>query len=264
MRQFRVAFATLTAAVVAVIAFSACAAGGPEELTVFVAASLRDAFDEVAQAFEQSNPDTEVILNFAGSQVLRAQIERGARSDVFASANHAHLDALSQAGLLGASPRVFAQNELVLAIPAENPGNITTLPDIAAPDAQVVMGVPDVPVGRYARQMLTKYAEATGQSGFPQTVLDGADSFETNVRLIAAKLELGVADAGLIYRTDVLAAAGALVEIPLPPEVTTRAPYPIAVTATAQAPEVARAFVDFVLSPAGQKILSAHGFEQSP
>ena len=251
----------MAALAIVLAAAGSCAAGTSQELTVFAAASLRDAFGEIAQIFEESHPGTQVVLNFAGSQVLRAQIERGARSDVFASADETHATALQQAGLLATEPLLFAQNDLVLAVPAENPGAITQVDDLAVGDAIVVMGVPNVPVGRYARQMLTKHAEATGQPDFPQTVLDGADSFETNVRLIAAKLELGVADAGLIYRTDVLTADGALVEIPLPPQVTTRASYPIAVTATAQVPEVARAFVDFVLSPTAQKILSAHGFE---
>lgn len=240
-----------------------CAAIDKTELNVFAAASLRDAFEAIAQPFEASQPHTRIVLHFAGSQVLRAQIERGAQADVFASADETHTDALIQTGHIEAQPHIFAQNELVLAVPADNPGNITRLYDLSAREAHVVMGVLGVPVGRYAREMLKKYSTMTHQPDFPDAVLHGVDSFETNVRLVAAKLELGAADAGLIYRTDVLASNGALVEIPLPPEMSVRAPYPIAVTSELQAWESAKAFVNFVLSPAGQAILRTHGF-QSP
>ena len=151
----------------------------------------------------------------------------------------------------------------MLAVPSDNPGNITSVYDLSAPEAHVVMGVLDVPVGRYAREMLRKYSTVKHNPEFLDVVLDGVDSFEMNVRLVAAKLELGAADAGLIYRTDVLASNSALVEISLPPELSTYAPYPIAVTSELQAWESAKAFVNFVLSPAGQAILRTHGF-QSP
>jgi molybdate transport system substrate-binding protein len=252
----------MTVAVGTVLSVAAgCAAIDKAELNIFAAASLRDAFEAIVRPFEVSNPNTRVVLHFAGSQVLRAQIERGAQADVFASADEAHTDALIQTGHIEAQPLIFAQNELVLAVPADNPGNITSVYDLSAPEAYVVMGVLEVPVGRYAREMLRKYSTVTHNPDFLDVVLDGVDSFEMNVRLVAAKLELGAADAGLIYRTDVLASNSALVEISLPPELSTYAPYPIAVTSEGQDGEGARAFVKFVLSPTGQAILKAHGFQ---
>ena len=248
------------AGLAAVLLSGACGAPRDEEITVYAAASLRDAFTEVAQAFEETRSDARVVLNFAGSQVLRAQIERGAPADVFASADEVHAQQLQAAGLLAASPRTFAENALVIAVPGSNPAGLANLADLAAPGVQLVMGVADVPVGRYARAALERYAGAIGRDGFVQAVLDSVVSFEANVRHVAAKLELGVVDAGFVYRTDVLAADGALVEIPLPPEAAIAAPYPIAVTKRGADREAATAFADFVHSPAGQRILVAHGF----
>ena len=249
------------AALVAVLLSGACAAADDGELTVYAAASLRGAFAEIARAFEETRADTRVVLNFAGSQVLRAQIERGAPADVFASADEVHASELAAAGLLTTSPRVFAENALVLAVPVSNPRGIARLADLAAADVRLVMGVADVPAGRYARAALERYAAAAGHGEFPQAVLDNVVSFETSVRLVAAKLELDVIDAGFVYRTDVLASDGALVEILLPPEATIAAPYPIAVTTRAAEREAAMAFADFVRSPDGQRILAAHGFQ---
>ncbi|MCY4113582.1 MAG: molybdate ABC transporter substrate-binding protein [Chloroflexi bacterium] len=243
-----------------VLLTGACAPVHHNEVTVYAAASLRDAFTEIAQAFEETRSNAHVVLNFAGSQVLRAQIERGAPAEVVATADEVHARQLEAAGLLAASPRTFAENALVLAVPADNPRGLGSLADLTAPDVRLVMGIADVPVGRYARAALERYAAAIGHDAFVQAVLDNVVSFETNVRHVAAKLELGVLDAGFIYTTDVLASDGALIEIPLPPEAAIAAPYPIAVTKRGADREAATAFADFVHSPAGQRILAAHGF----
>ena len=244
-----------------VLVAGACGAPRDEELNVYAAASLRDAFTEIAREFEESRSSARVVLNFAGSQVLRAQIERGAPADVVATADDVHARQLEAAGLLAASPRTFVENALVLAVPADNPGGIEHLNDLVTADVRLVMGIADVPVGRYARAALERYAGAIGRDGLAQAVLDNVVSFETNVRRVAAKLELGVVDAGFVYRTDVLASDGALVEISLPPEAAIAAPYPIAVTTLGADREAATAFTDFVHSPAGQRILAAHGFQ---
>lgn len=252
--------ALAVAALAGMLVSGACAAVQDDEITVYAAASLRDAFTDIARAFEETPSAARVVLNFAGSQVLRAQIERGAPADVFASADEVHAQQLEAAGLLATTPRSFAENALVLAVPAGNPRGIAHLTDLAAPDVRLVMGIADVPVGRYARAALERHAEAVGRPDFPQAVLDNVVSFETNVRLVAAKLDLGVVDAGFVYRTDVLASDGALVEIPLPPEAAIAAPYPMAVTKRGADREAAAAFADFVHSPDGQRMLASHGF----
>lgn len=257
-------FARIAAALATVAALLLSVACGPvrdDEITVYAAASLRDAFTEITREFEASRPNTRVVLNFAGSQVLRAQIQRGAPADVFASADEVHAQELEADGLLATSPSAFAKNALALAVPAGNPRGLGQLEDLASPDVRLVMGVAEVPVGRYARAALERYAAAVGRGGFVGAVLDNVVSFETNARLVAAKLELGVVDAGFVYRTDVLASDGALVGIPLPHEAEIAAPYPIAVTQRAAGRAAATAFTDFVHSPAGQRILEAHGFQ---
>ncbi|MDE2990301.1 MAG: molybdate ABC transporter substrate-binding protein [Chloroflexota bacterium] len=249
------------AGLVAMLVSGACGPVHDDEISVYAAASLRDAFTEIAREFEETRPITRVVLNFAGSQVLRAQIERGAPADVFASADEVHARELEAASLLATSPRAFAANALALAVPADNPRGLGTIEELTYADVRLVMGVADVPVGRYARAALQRYALAIGNDGLVGAVLDNVASFETNVRLVAAKLELGVVDAGFVYRTDVLASDGALVEIALPPAAVVAAPYPIAVTQRAAGRAAATAFTDFVHSPAGQRILEAHGFQ---
>ena len=239
---------------------TACHPTPTQDLHVFAAASLRQALTETADAFHRANPNVHVVSNVAGSQVLRLQIESGARADLFVSANPDHLDALQRAGLLAESPTVVATNQLVLAVPTANPAGLSGLQDLPRPDRRLVMAAESVPAGAYARRMLALHAAATGQPGFPDAVLQNVISFETNVRQVAAKLELGEADAGFVYRTDVLASDGRLQVIDIPPHVQVTAQYPAAVLRDAASPELAQRFLTFLRSPEAQAILTRHGF----
>ena len=247
-------------ALLALLLLAACIPTPTHELHVFAAASLREALTETADAFQRANPNVQVVPNLAGSQVLRLQIESGARADLVISANPDHLDALHQAGLLAAPPTVVATNQLVLAVPAPNPAGITGLQDLTEPNRRVVMAAQSVPAGAYARQMLALHATATGQPGFADAVLQRVISFETNVRQVAAKLELGEADAGFVYRTDVLASNGRLQVIETPPRVQVTASYPVAVLRDAPNPDLAQRFLAYLKSPETQAILTRHGF----
>ncbi len=242
-------------------ALAACG-GDPDraELEVFAAASLREAFTEIATEFERTHPDVRVTVNFAGSQTLRTQIEQGARADVFASADLSHAEALDSQGMLDDAPVVFARNQLVLAVPESNRAGIVQLEDLTRPGLRIVMATEAVPAGNYARQALARFAAATGDPEFPGQVLGLVSSFETNVRLVAAKLELGEADAGFVYRTDVLASEGRLNAILLPAAASLDGPYPIAVVRQTARTGQARAFMTFVRGAAGQRILRNHGF----
>lgn len=244
----------------ALILLTACGSGPNAELHVFAAASLREALTETAAAFHRANPNDHVVPNVAGSQVLRLQIESGARADLVISANPDHLDALQQAGLLATSPTVVTTNQLVLAVPAANPAGISGLQDLTQPNRRVVMAAESVPAGAYARQMLALHADHTGQPGFADAVLQRVISFETNVRQVAAKLELGAADAGFVYRTDVLASHGRLHVIETPPQVQVTARYPAAVLRDAPNPDPAQRFLTFLRTPQAQAILADHGF----
>ena len=242
---------------------AACGSGaGSDSLNVYAAVSLREAFSDIARAFEAQRPGATVRLNFAGSQALRTQIEHGAPADVFASANPFHTDALAAQGVLDGPVRVFAHNQIVLAVPAGNPARVAGLDDLIRTDLRIVLAGDAVPAGRYARIAITRYAQAIAQSDFLDRVLRRVVSFETNVRLVRAKLELDVADVGVVYRTDVIASDGRLESIALPPVAAVDAPYPIVAIRTSAAP-LAPAFIEFVLGTSGQRILQAHGFRRA-
>ncbi len=247
-------------ALLALLLLTACTPTPTHDLHVFAAASLREALTQTADAFHRANPNTQVVTNFAGSQVLRLQIESGARADLVISANPHHLNALQHAGLLAAPPAAIATNHLVLAVPAANPAGISGLHDLTQSNRRLVMAAESVPAGAYARQMLTLHAVATGQPGFPDAVLQRVISFETNVRQVAAKLELGEADAGFVYRTDVLAATGRLQVIQTPSQVQVTAHYSAAILRDAPNPDLAQRFLTFLSTPEAQTILARHGF----
>ena len=226
-----------------------------QELVVFAASSLTEAFEEVAAAFERER-GVDVILNFAGSSTLSTQILQGAPADVFASADEAQMDVVAGAGLLRGEPQTFTQNRLVVITPENSP--IETLQDLAEPGTLLVLAGPNVPAGRYAVGVLESLNEIYG-AGFAGRVLANLVSEETNVRQVAAKVGLGEADAALVYATDAAALRGAkVIQIPAAYNVTAR--YPVAVLADSKQPELAQTFTEFVRSPRGQEILARRGF----
>jgi molybdate transport system substrate-binding protein len=232
------------------------------ELTIFTAASLADAFKEMAAQIEQANPGTRLTFNFAGSPTLRTQLAQGARADVFASADEPNMHGAEKDGTISGGPQIFARNLLVVVVPAKNPAGIYTLQDLAKPKLKLVLTNKDVPVGNYARQALEKLSQdASYGPDFAKRVLANLVSEETNVKQVASKVQLGEADAGIVYSTDVTPALGDAVRvIQIPPEFNVIAKYPIAAVKGANNEAGARAFIAYVLSPAGQAILARHGF----
>ena len=225
-----------------------------QELVVFAASSLTEAFEEVAAAFEAEH-EVEVILNFAGSSTLSTQILQGAPADVFASADEAQMEEVAEAGLLRGGSQTFTQNRLVVITPENSP--VETLQDLAEPGTLLVLAGPNVPAGRYALEILENLNEVYG-ADFSERVLANLVSEETNVRQVAAKVGLGEADAALVYATDAAVLRGVeVLEIPAAYNVTAR--YPIAVLEDSRQPELASAFVEFVQT-SGQEILSERGF----
>ena len=229
-------------------------------LTVFAAASLTEPFTEIAQTFEAAHPNTDIVLNFAGSQALRLQIEHGAKADVFASANNSHMQALVKANLLQ-SPVVFTQNRLAIVVPAHNPASIDTLADLAQPGLKLILAGQYVPAGRYAHQMLINLnSNPLLGAEYSTRVLSNLVSEEDNVKGVAAKVRLGEADAGIVYASDITTAKD-LITIPIPSEFNVKAVYPISVATQSVQPELARQFVNFTLSVQGQNILANYGFQ---
>lgn len=243
----------LVIAALVLLGFSASArAEQPREITVFAAASLREAFEDLAKTFE-SKSGVKVRVNLAGSQELRTQIENGARADVFASADQKHMAALVKASLV-APPRVFARNTPVIIVPAGNPARVGSFDQL--PRAKkLVIGVPEVPIGNYTLQILEKAG-----AEFKTKVLANVASRELNVRQVLAKVTLGEADAGIVYRTDAIAGKDKVEIVEIPGKTNVIAEYPVAVLAKAPQAAAARAFVDLLLSAEGQKRLAAAGF----
>ena len=228
----------------------ACSSGSTtSESTILVsaAASLTDAFAEIESAFEGSNPGADVVLNLGGSSVLREQLLEGAPADVFASADVANMDLVVSGGA-AASPKVFATNQLQIAVPLDNPGGVTGIADLADENLLIGLCASGAPCGDFAQAVLD-------QAGVTAAV----DTFEPNARALLTKIESGDLDAGMVYVTDVAASESvAGVEIPEGANVT--AAYPIAATTGGANTEGAAAFVAFVLSAEGQTILARHGF----
>ena len=230
-----------------------------QTLTVFAAASLTDAFTEIGDAFETAHPGVEATFSFAGSQTLRTQIEAGAPADVFASANMTEMDALAASGMVAEeAPQVFLSNRLVVILPAANPGSLGQLQDLSTPGIRLILAAEDVPVGNYARRSLERMKSRFG-TAFKAQVLANVVSNEDNVKQVVAKVQLGEADAGIVYTSDAVAAPDLRV-IEIPSDLNVVAYYPIAVVLDSPRALLAQDFVQYVVSPAGQAILKKWGF----
>ncbi|MGQ0626856.1 MAG: molybdate ABC transporter substrate-binding protein [Phycisphaerales bacterium] len=236
----------------------------PAPMVVFAAASLADAFHELNIAFAQARPELPVVCSFAGSNQLVAQIESGAPARVLVTADeHSMARAVQGRHVRAEAVREVCGNELALVVPANNPARVQGLSDLTRADVRVVMAAPAVPAGAAAAALLSASAAIpTLGANFPERVMRNVRSQEENVRMAMAKVELGEADVGIVYRTDALAAVrggrGAMVTIP--DALNQRTSVRIAVTARAEGEPGPTAFVEFVLSAAGQRIMAEHGF----
>jgi molybdate transport system substrate-binding protein len=231
----------------------------PQTLTVYAAASLTDAFTEMGKAFEGSHPGVSVAFNFGGSQNLRTQIEQGAPVDVFASANDKEMAALiTQKMIQAGAPKVFLTNQLVVILPKENSAGIVSLEDLGKPGLKLVLAAEGVPAGRYAREILKRLSAMFGAE-YMDRVLANVVSNEDNIRQAVTKVQLGEADASIVYVSDAVAVPD-LQKIEIPPEMNVVAEYPIARLAEAASPELADDFIEYVLSVDGQATLKTWGF----
>lgn len=266
-------FALLTILLVLISALSACSSttgsstptatsAPPVTLNVFAAASLTNAFQEIGQNFQKAHPNVTVTFNFAGSNALATQINQGAPADVFASANQAQMNNVVKAGGADASAsKVFARNLLVVITPKNNPGQISTLQDLAKPGIKLVIAAPSVPAGQYAVDFFTKAsADPSFTPDYKDKVTKNVVSQEADVESVVTKVVQGEADAGIVYVTDALANSGQLNEIPIPANLQTVAVYPIAPLKGSKNPATAQQFVDYVLGAEGQAIMAKYGF----
>ena len=228
-------------------------------LTVFAASSLTDAFSELGRAFDASSGN-HTTFQFAGSQALRTQLENGAPADVYASANDAQYTPLAAKGLVTPG-QPFTRNKLTVIAPKNNPA-VKTLNDLTKPGVKLVIADKTVPVGDYTRRMLTAIDKAgTYGKDFSVRALKNVVSEEANVRQVALKVQLGEADAAVVYASDVTPALRPAVRvIALPTRFNQSASYPVGVLKASRNAAAAQAFVAYLQSAAGQKILKKWGF----
>lgn len=237
------------------------APGRQTTLIVFAASSLTDAFREIGQAFEVEK-SIRVTFSFGASTQLRSQLQQGAIADVFASADQAQMDNARGDGSIAGQDVAFARNRLVVIAPKDNPGQIVSAADLARPGVKLVTAAPEVPIGGYTQNMFeTMSAIEVFGADFKDRANANIVSREPNVRQVVAKVQLGEADAAVVYLSDVTpASAPGLLTIPIPDALNTLASYPIALVTNAPQAELGQAFIDMVLSPAGQGVLKTWGF----
>jgi molybdate transport system substrate-binding protein len=232
---------------------SGSAASGGGTLTVFAASSLTDAFTKLAATYQRQHPGWKVQLNLLGSDQLAAQIEQGDPADVFAAASSKYPQQLQGEHLLGQTSN-FATNTLVLAVPPDNPVGITSVTKLGS--AKLIVGDPAVPVGAYTATVLANLGIDPGSLNIV--------SREQKTTDIVAKLELGEADAGFIYTSDAKTAGDKLKTIPLPAAAQATAIYPVGIVTGSANAKAAQQWIDLVLSPAGQRVLTGDGFGPAP
>lgn len=214
-------------------------------ITVYAASSLTEAFDTLKNRFEGAHSGTHITISYGASSDLATQIDNGAPADVFASASTTNMQQVKTA----AHPTNFVTNTLEIATPPSNPAHINSVQDLAGPGVKVAVCDPAVPCGVVAQQVFDN-AKITVH----------ATAREADVKSTLAAVESGEVDAGMVYVTDVRAAGQQVHGVPIPADLNASTEYPIATLTSSQNPALARAFVDYVLSPAGTKVLTADGF----
>ncbi|WP_163512603.1 molybdate ABC transporter substrate-binding protein [Fodinicola acaciae] len=250
----------MLAAVALAAALAGCGGGTPassssssgaasHRITVFAAASLTESFRKIGANFEKANAGTKVTFNFGASSTLATQINQGAPADVFAAASTSTMNTVVKAGNNAGAATPFLTNSLQIVVPKGNPAHVTGLKDFADPKKKTVLCAEEVPCGALAKQVFDAAKIA------PKPVDRGTD-----VKAVLQKVALGEADAALVYKTDVLAAGGKVQGIDFPESSSKVTTYPICGLKASKDAATAKAFVAYVLSADGRKVLEAAGF----
>ena len=259
MRRF-----TLTIAGLAVVALAGCSSSSSSStpsastspsastgsITVFAAASLMGTFTQLGKQFETAHPGDTVKFSFGPSSGLSTEITSGAPADVFASAATANMDTVVSAGD-ASNPQNFAKNIMEVAVPPNNPANVKSVNNLAKKSVKTALCQPQVPCGVVAAEVFKN----VGITVKPVTL-------QADVKSVLAQVELGNVDAGMVYVTDVMAAGTKVKGVTIPASDNASTLYPIATINSSKNKSEAQAFVAYVLSPAGQQVLTAAGFEK--
>jgi molybdate transport system substrate-binding protein len=242
----------------------AAAAGGPVELTVFGAASLKDALEALTSAYETAVPGTTLTIATDSSSTLRTQIEQGAPADLFLSADQENPQTLVDAGLADGPAIDFAGNSLTVIVPADNPAGIESPADLAVPGVKIVAAGEDVPIATYAGRAIARLATLPGYpADYARAYAANIVSREQNVKAVAAKIALGEGDAAIVYVTDARPSK-AVATVAIPDAANVPAAYAGVVLAASTRHEEAHAFLDWLAGPAGGAIMAGFGFLPPP
>ncbi len=232
----------------------------PVELTVFAAASLKGALEEASAAYSTAHPGVTLTLSTDSSSALATQIEQGAPADLFLSADTTNPQKLIDAGLADGAAVTFAGNALTVIVPSDNPAGIVTPADLAKSGVQVIAAGDEVPITRYATQLVDNLAREAGYpADFAAAYAANTASKEDNVKAVVAKIELGEGDAGIVYVTDAKASTK-VATVEVPPSANVPATYDGIVIKGSPNAAAARAFLDWFAGPDGQPILGRLGF----
>jgi molybdate transport system substrate-binding protein len=239
---------------------SATPTPAPVKLTVFAAASLTKAFEEMKTQYDAAHPNVTITFNFAGSNTLAQQIVSGAPADIFASADTQNMQKVVTPDLVN-TPQTFVRNKVIVIVPANNPANIKTLHDLANKGVKIDVAGPSVPVGNYTLEVLNKMGQSSEYGpAYESAVKANFVSQETSVSGVIQKVQLGEVDAGFVYVSDAFSAGDKVMSIDIPDEFNVLADYPIATVKESSNQSAAESFVQYVLSPAGQAILAKYKF----
>lgn len=245
--------AAVAVALMLALGLSACGGGTDDsadgKITVFAAASLTEAFTDLGKAYENEHEGSEVVFSFAASSELAAQVNSGAPADVFASADEPNMKSVVDEDMVEGKPANFASNVLEIATPKGNPGGVKSLSDLSEKDLKVAVCAPEVPCGNAAKTLFDK----TGVKG-------SIDTYEPDVKSVLTKVELGEVDAGLVYHSDVVVAAGKIDSIEVPGADLAVNTYPIALLKDGDNQTGGGEFIDLVLSKTGRAELEKRGF----
>jgi molybdate transport system substrate-binding protein len=265
-------------AVVLALVLAGCAGGlsssvapsaaAPITISVFAAASLKDALEAAMDVYlatikiNPGAPELTFTISTDSSAALRTQIEHGALADLFLSADTTNPEMLVDADLTDGDLVVFAENELAIIVPADNPSAIESPADLARPGVKIIAAGEEVPISRYAGELLEHLA---GLPGYPPD-LAGAYaanivSREENVRAVVTKVELGEGDAGIVYATDASAAGSKIATIEIPAAAQVRASYAgVVIKGSNLTRSAGRGFLNWLAGPGGQRVLGSFGF----
>jgi molybdenum ABC transporter molybdate-binding protein len=235
-------------------------AQGDTQVTALVAANMTEAFDALADRYTEREPGTRIDASYAGTQILFTQIQHGAPADLFISADRDYAERAKNSGLIDGYTAV-AEMKPVVVVPKDNPAEVDSLKDLGERSLKLVIGVDNVPVGKYTRQVLRNAEDGYGED-FYGNVMNNVVSTDTDTKQVTQKAVTGAADAAIVYRTDITPNVAKKVNmIQIPERYNETAGNYAAVLNGAEHPEQAQQMIQFMRSPQGQEIMSSFHYE---